>query len=60
MNSLEKKKLLHDMAARMESLQHLIDKDITGNTLAVLEAWREVKYWKESIERNVYDIKIWE
>jgi hypothetical protein len=53
---IDKKLLLHNMSVRQEALQHLINKDITGNTLAVLEAWREVKYWREAIERNEYDI----
>jgi hypothetical protein len=54
---LDKELLIHNMGVRQNALQHLIDKDITGNTLAVLEAWREVKYWKEAIERNEYDLK---
>jgi hypothetical protein len=54
---LDKSLLIHNMSVRQVALKHLIDKDITGNTLAFLEAWREVKYWKEAIERNEYDIK---
>jgi hypothetical protein len=55
---LDKELLIQKMEQRQTSLQHLIDKDITGNTLAVLEAWREVKYWREAIERGEFDLKI--
>lgn len=57
-NQLDRELLIHNMSVRMESLQHLIDKDLTGNTQAVLEAWREVKFWKESMERGEYDKKV--
>jgi hypothetical protein len=54
---LDKDLLIQKMSQRQEALQYLIDRDVTGNTLAVLEAWREVKYWKEAIEREEYDLK---
>lgn len=57
MEGLNKELLIHNMSVRQASLKHLIDKDITGNTLAFLEAWREVKYWKEALERCEYDVK---
>jgi hypothetical protein len=52
---LDKDLLIHKMNQRQESLLRLIERDITGNTLAVLEAWRETKYWKESILRGEFD-----
>jgi hypothetical protein len=52
---LNKQLLIDKMKQRQDALKILIDKDITGNTLAVLEAWREVKYWREAIERNEFD-----
>ncbi|RYI30528.1 hypothetical protein EVU96_08930 [Bacillus infantis] len=55
---IDKKLILHKMSERMKSLQHLIDKDISGNTQAALEAWREVKYWKEAIERGEFKIRL--
>jgi hypothetical protein len=54
---IDRELLIHNLTVRQASLQHLIDKDITGNTLAVLEAWREVKWIKEALERGEYDIK---
>jgi hypothetical protein len=54
---LNKDKLIKDMSARQVALQHLIDRDTNGNTQAFLEAWREVKYWREAIERNEFDLK---
>lgn len=44
------------MAERQAALLQLIERDVTGNTLAVLEAWREIKYWKEAIERNAFSL----
>jgi hypothetical protein len=51
---LDKELLIHKMEQRQTALQHLINKDITGNTLAVLEAWREIKYWREAILRGEF------
>jgi hypothetical protein len=55
---LDKYLLINKMAHRQAALLSLIERDITGNTLAVLEAWREVKYWKEAIERNEFDFDL--
>lgn len=60
MNHIEKELIVSKMTERMNALQKLIDRDISGNTQATLEAWREVKYWKEAISRGEFDIKIWE
>lgn len=54
---LDKNLLIHNLSVRMASLGHLINRDTNGNTQGFLEAWREVKYWKEAIERSEYDIK---
>lgn len=48
--------LVNRLAHRQAALLHLINRDITGNTLAVLEAWREVKWIKEAIERGEFDV----
>lgn len=48
-------KLISKMDQRMKHLQQLIDRDISGNTQTAIEAWREVKYWKEAIERGEFD-----
>lgn len=60
MNVLDKQKLLNDITVRYESLKDRIDKDYTGGITSFHEAVRELKYWKESIERGEYDIQIWE
>jgi hypothetical protein len=54
---LNKELLIKNMEVRQEALKQLIDRDFTGNTLAVLEAWREIKYWREAILRNEYDLE---
>jgi hypothetical protein len=54
---LNKELLIKNMEIRQEALKQYIDRDFTGNTLAVLEAWREIKYWREAILRNEYDLE---
>jgi hypothetical protein len=54
---LNRELLIHNLEVRQAALKHLIDRDFTGNTLAVLEAWREVKWIKEAIMRGEYDYK---
>ena len=50
-----KENLLQAMEMRMAALQERIDKDFNGGLNGYLEAWHEVKYWKEAIERGEFD-----
>jgi hypothetical protein len=50
-----KDNILKAMEKRMAALQSLIDRDYNGGLNGYLEAWREVKYWKEAIERGEFD-----
>lgn len=52
---INREKLLIDMEVRQQALKQLIDRDFTANTLAVLEAWREIKFWREAILRGEYN-----
>jgi hypothetical protein len=56
-NDISRKKILEFMEQRMTSLQHQIEQDFGGGLNGRLEAWREVKYWKEAIERGEFDFK---
>lgn len=58
-NVLNKHKLIAAMDQRMKYLQDRISRDFAGGLSADLEALREVKYWKEAIERGEFNIKIW-
>jgi hypothetical protein len=59
---LDKKKLLNDMEARMENLSRLVDRDYNGDPRSLYDAYFELKYWKESVERGEYDYihKLWD
>ena len=59
MNTIDKKSILQKLEQRLSALQHMIDKDITGNTDSALAAWRETKWIKEAIERGEFDIAVW-
>lgn len=59
-NIIDKNALVKKMDERQAALLKLVERDITGNTLAVLEAWRECKYWKEAIIRGEFDPQLWE
>lgn len=52
---LSEEKLLDFMRKRMEALQRQIDTDFGGGLYGRLEAWREVKWWKEAIERGEFN-----
>lgn len=54
------KLLIHKMQQRMDALQKLIDRDISGNTDIALAKWHETKFWKESIERGEFLVRLWE
>ncbi|MGD6876905.1 hypothetical protein [Bacillus infantis] len=59
MNVLDKNSILRQMTGRMESLQHMIDRDFGGDTHDTLIKFRELKYWKEAIERGEFNLKVW-
>ena len=52
---MNKDNLLNDMVARMENLRQLISKDYAGDPTKLENYWWELKYWREAIERGVYD-----
>ncbi len=52
---LNKKKLIRFMNQRMDGLRLYIDKDFGGHITGHHEAFREVKYWKEAVERGCFD-----
>ncbi|MCP1159344.1 MULTISPECIES: hypothetical protein [Bacillus] len=58
MNIVDKSSILRQMTNRMDSLQHMIDRDFGGNTHDILIQYRELKYWKEAIERNEFKIRL--
>jgi hypothetical protein len=60
MNCLDKKLTLHKMNERMAALKDRIDRDFSGGIQSDVYAYNELKYWKELIERNGLDIKVWE
>lgn len=57
MNEVDKTKILAFMEKRMNALRHLIEKDFAGNLAGTNEAFREVKYWKEAIERGEFELE---
>lgn len=56
MQEIDKTKIVSFMEKRMEALRYRIEKDFVGNLAGYNEAFREVKYWKEAIERGVFDV----
>lgn len=54
---VDKNKLILKMKERMDSLEELINKDVGGGLHTALSQWREIKYWKEAIERGEFDIR---
>jgi hypothetical protein len=55
MSDVSKEKILEFMEKRMNALKVHIEKDFAGNLAGRNEAFREVKFWKEAIERGVFD-----
>jgi hypothetical protein len=52
---MDKQYIIQQMQKRMDALRDLIDRDYCGNLTGLNEAFREVKYWKEAIDRGVFD-----
>lgn len=52
---LDKKKLLDFMTSRFNKLNDQAVKDFTGDMQPRIHELREVKYWKEAIERGEFD-----
>jgi hypothetical protein len=52
---MNRSKLLEFMQMRKAALGQQIDLDAGGGLIGRLEAWREVKYWIEAIERGEFD-----
>ncbi|MFJ5713129.1 hypothetical protein [Neobacillus sp. NPDC093127] len=50
-----KENLLKAMENRMAALQDHIVQDFGGGLVGRNAEWREVKYWKEAIERGEFD-----
>jgi hypothetical protein len=60
MNILDKKVLLEKLNQRLDALQFMIDKDISGNTDSTLAAWREAKWIRDAVSRGEFDCAIWD
>ena len=54
---IDGEKLHNDMSARFANLYNLILKDYNGNPSKLEDQYWELKYWKEALERGVYDLK---
>lgn len=54
---IDGEKLHNDMQARYENLHNMILRDFGGNTEVLENKWLELKFWKEALERGVYNIK---
>jgi phage head maturation protease len=54
---MNKELILDFMNKRMEALRERIERDYGGNLVGYNETFREVKYWKEAIERGEFDEK---
>jgi hypothetical protein len=46
------------MEKRMAALRYRLEKDLGSDLAGINEAFREVKYWKEAIQRGVFDVEI--
>ena len=57
---LDRKKILDFMTLRKASLDDQLTRDFSGGTWGRLEEQREVKYWKEAIERGEFDTELQE
>lgn len=53
--TIDRVKIHSFMTQRFHALQKEIDRDKGGGLSDSLAKWQEVKYWKEAIERNVFD-----
>lgn len=52
---LDRQKILDFMTARFKSLEDQVSRDFGGGLANRLGEYREVKYWKEAIERGEFD-----
>ncbi|MBT2696358.1 hypothetical protein J7E79_02765 [Bacillus sp. ISL-40] len=52
---LDKEGILKAVESRMQALKDYIDRDFEGGLTGYNEAFRELKYWKEAIERGEFD-----
>lgn len=60
MNTIDKRNILNDMSVRLAALEDVTERDFSGGIQSYVSAIRELKQWKEAIERGEYDIKVWE
>jgi hypothetical protein len=56
MEYISKKKLLNDMAARMDNMKNMIERDHADQAQLYRQFW-ELKYWREAVERGTFDIE---
>jgi hypothetical protein len=52
---MNKEKILEFMKKRMDVLQNHIERQFGGDIGPRVHEFREVKYWKEAIERGQFD-----
>jgi hypothetical protein len=60
MKVLDRKKITDFMNKRMEALYDQHIRDFSGGVQSRLHEWREVKFWKEAIERGEFDSELQE
>lgn len=53
--TLDKRKILDFMTNRFKSLEEHVTRDFGGGLANRVGEYREVKYWKEAIERGEFD-----
>ena len=52
---MNKDKLIHKLTERLGAYKELSDRDYMGGLHNINELIREIKYWKEAIERGEFD-----
>lgn len=57
---LDRKKIEEFMGKRMAALYDQLTRDFSGSIQRGLYEWREVKFWKEAIERGEFNTHIQE
>lgn len=54
---IDKKKILDFMTGRFKYLEEQVNRDFGGGLAHRIGEYREIKYWKEAIERGEFDKK---
>jgi hypothetical protein len=57
MKCINKELLIHNMDTRLKSLEFRHQRDFSGGVQSDIFTIRELKFWKECLERGEYDLK---